>query len=139
MDDFKALKVWQVAIAIAGECRQIFTPARCRSLPDFRRDTLRAAGSIANNIAEACGRTSLGDQLHFLSMSRGSLYEVENALETALRERIIGTRVHHRLVNRIALARRMLDKLRNSLVRANEVPRKPSCSNAKKPRRDKRV
>ena len=45
----------------------------------------RAVVSIPSNIAEGFGRDSHKDFAHFLSIARGSLYEVDTQLEIALR------------------------------------------------------
>ena len=45
----------------------------------------RAVVSIPSNIAEGFGRDSHRDFAHFLSIARGSLYEVDTQLEIALR------------------------------------------------------
>lgn len=37
----------------------------------------RSAVSIPSNIAEGCGRQSTKETIHFLHLSRGSLYELE--------------------------------------------------------------
>ncbi len=43
----------------------------------------RAVVSIPSNIAEGCGRATNRDYAHFLSISRGSLYETMTQLEVA--------------------------------------------------------
>ena len=45
----------------------------------------RAANSVPSNIAEGHGRLTPRDWRHFLSMARGSLYEVETQLEIVTR------------------------------------------------------
>jgi four helix bundle protein len=45
----------------------------------------RAANSVPSNIAEGHGRLTPRDWRHFLSVARGSLYEVETQLEIIAR------------------------------------------------------
>jgi four helix bundle protein len=40
----------------------------------------RSAISIPSNVAEGCGRQSSKDTIHFLHVSRGSLYELETQI-----------------------------------------------------------
>jgi len=49
----------------------------------------RAAISILSNIAEGCGRQTSKDTLHFLHISRGSLYELETQYYLALDQKYI--------------------------------------------------
>lgn len=44
----------------------------------------RSVVSIPSNIAEGCGRRTSAETIHFLHISRGSLYEIETQIYLAL-------------------------------------------------------
>lgn len=78
--DFKNLKVWQRSIEL---CKEIYTVVK--GLPREETYALseqmrRAVISIPSNIAEGHGRVSVNEFTHFLSISYGSLYELETQL-----------------------------------------------------------
>ncbi|MCG3180679.1 MAG: hypothetical protein BIFFINMI_03042 [Phycisphaerae bacterium] len=82
---YRDLEVWQRAMDLLVEVYRISV-----GFPDLERFGLtmqvrRAAGSVANNIAEGHGRLSRKDYLRFLSISRGSLCETETELPAAVR------------------------------------------------------
>ena len=75
------LITWQASMQLLVEAYRV-----ARQLPGIERYGLaaqlrRAAVSIAANIAEGFGRSARGDYLRHLSMSCGSLREVETHLE----------------------------------------------------------
>jgi four helix bundle protein len=79
--DHRDLEVWQLAMDLTLQCYMV-----TRALPDRERFGLisqlqRAAVSVAVNIAEGYGRATPREMLRFMSMSRGSLREVETVLE----------------------------------------------------------
>ena len=76
---FKDLEEWQQAIGLAVAVRGIVRGIPLPERYDFDQ-TRRAALSVSRNIAEGFGRDHLGDFLHHLSMSRGSVFEVESDL-----------------------------------------------------------
>jgi len=70
--ELEEIEVYQLAVALADRIWEIVS-----SWSHFARDTLgkqmvRAADSIAANIAESYGRYHYGDKLNFLYYSRGS-------------------------------------------------------------------
>jgi four helix bundle protein len=77
---YKDLVVWQRAIQLLVDVnpiiRRIPTPERY----DFGSQMRRAALSVSSGIAEGFGRDHLGDYLRLLSVSRGSVFEVESDL-----------------------------------------------------------
>ena len=77
---YRQLKVWQKAMELAKETYRLTS-----RLPREERYTLsdqlrRAAVSIPSNIAEGYGRSTTKDYVRFLSIARGSKYEVETQL-----------------------------------------------------------
>ena len=83
--DFRELRVWQDAMALAEAvyaATQVFPPEERFGLASQLR---RASVSTASCIAEGNARSSTRDYLRFLSMSSGSLAEVETQLLLARR------------------------------------------------------
>ena len=77
---YRQLKVWQKAMELVKETYRLTS-----RLPREERYTLsdqlrRAAVSIPSNIAEGYGRSTTKDYVRFLSIARGSKYEVETQL-----------------------------------------------------------
>ena len=82
---FRELDVWNKAMELTDLVYEIAS-----NLPQSEKYALgdqirRAVVSIPSNIAEGFGRDSHKDFAHFLSIARGSLYEVDTQLEIALR------------------------------------------------------
>ena len=79
MRGYRDLEVWQQAMKLAHlayDSTNLFPPSeRYVLLPQ-----VRAALSVLGNIAEGRGREHTGEFLNFLSMSRGSLFELETYL-----------------------------------------------------------
>lgn len=89
MNSYKDLLVWQKAMDLVDEVYRLV-----RQLPGDEKYALgdqlrRAAVSVPSNIAEGFGRESVKDYVHFLTIARGSLYEVSTQLEIACRQHFI--------------------------------------------------
>jgi len=81
---FRDLEVWQVTMSLAKDIYAIQN-----SFPKDERFGLcdqvrRSAVSVVSNIAEGFGREFTRDFVHFLAMSRGSLFELDTQLELAV-------------------------------------------------------
>jgi four helix bundle protein len=75
----------------------------------------RAAVSIPSNIAEGQGRSSTKDFLHFLSIARGSLQELETQMTLSCRLRFLDEVTHARLLEATSEIGRIVSGLINSL------------------------
>ena len=89
VNDYRELDVWQMSMSL---CENVYD--LIRSFPAEERFALcdqlrRAVVSIPSNIAEGNGRDSKTEYARFLSIARGSLYEVQTQLELAERFRYI--------------------------------------------------
>ena len=83
--DYRDLEVYQMSMDL---CEKVY--GLVRKLPAEEKFALgdqlrRAVVSIPSNIAEGNGRGTSKDYAHFLSMARGSLFEVRTQLELAVR------------------------------------------------------
>ena len=87
--NFKKLIVWQKAMDLVDEVYALqrgFPKSEIFGLGDQLR---RAVVSIPSNIAEGNGRTSPKELVHFLSIARGSVYEVVTQLIVAKRQGLV--------------------------------------------------
>ena len=85
ISSYRDLHVWQRAMELAEA-----TYTLTNELPPYETYGLgqqlrRSAVSVVSNIAEGHGRAHRGDYLHHLSISRGSLAELQTQLELASR------------------------------------------------------
>ncbi len=86
---YRNLDVWQRAIELVEAVYVLtskFPPAEKYGLTS---QIQRAAVSVAANIAEGYGRIHRGDYVHHLSISRGSLMEIETHLTLAARLKLV--------------------------------------------------
>ena len=89
VNDYRELDVWQMSMSL---CEKVYN--LIRSFPAEERFALceqlrRAVVSIPSNIAEGNGRDSKTEYARFLSIARGSLFEVQTQLELAERFKYI--------------------------------------------------
>ena len=83
MPAFRDLRAWQLAKTLAVECSKA-----AREFPGGERHPLaeqlmRACYSVPLNIAEGSGRKGAREFRRFLDIARGSLLEVQSAIEIA--------------------------------------------------------
>ncbi|MCC6493976.1 MAG: four helix bundle protein [Pirellulales bacterium] len=124
MRSHRDLGVWQLGMRLAERIyaiTQAFPPDERFGLTSQQR---RAAASVPANIAEGNARDYTQDYLRFLSITIGSLAEVETYLELAVRLQY-GAPEHSQDVEElIAEERRMLRGLQRSL-RSKLIPPSP--------------
>lgn len=95
MQDFTKLKVWQKAHRFAIDLKREIDEGPRWNFPGLRGQTLRAAGSIADTIAEGCGKQSPLELARYADMSAASANETLGQL---LRARDLGFLSHQKYV-----------------------------------------
>jgi four helix bundle protein len=114
---YRDLLVWQKAMDLAVAIHPIALSFPKAELFGLTSQLNRAAVSVPSNIAEGHGRRTTGDFIHFLSIARGSLNEVETQITLASRYDYIPDPVHDQLLETTAEVGRMLNGLIDSLER----------------------
>ena len=87
--EYNKLEVWIEArklVSLLYDSSKLFPKEELFGLTNQMR---RAVVSVPSNIAEACGRHTSKDTLHFLHIPRGSLYELETQYYLALDQKYI--------------------------------------------------
>ena len=69
----------------------------------------RCAVSVPSNIAEGSGRRTTKDTVHFLHISRGSLYELETQCYLALDQKYLDENNFNIIFNQIQLSKKLLN------------------------------
>ena len=116
MHNFKNLTVWQKSIDLTTEIYSL-----TRNFPSEERFSLtsqirRAAVSVASNIAEGAGRKSNKEFKHFLSISLGSVFELETQVIVAYRLNLVGEIEMSDIQFRISEIQKMIFALERSIV-----------------------
>jgi len=81
----------------------------------------RSAVSILSNISEGMGRQHKSESIHFLHISRGSIYELEAQLLISLDLHYIEEDKHQQLDNQIQTSRKLLNGFINYLKGKNNA------------------
>lgn len=79
------LHVWQVAMDLVQDIYKITAQFPQEEMYGLTSQMRRSAVSIPSNIAEGAARTGSKEFLHFLSIARGSLSELETQLQISKR------------------------------------------------------
>jgi four helix bundle protein len=85
IQSYRDLNVWKKSMNLVLEVYKLSRLFPREEQFGLTSQIRRAAVSIPSNIAEGHGRIHIADYLRFLSISRGSLMEVETHLEIAVR------------------------------------------------------
>jgi four helix bundle protein len=92
--NFRELDVWHLGVELAETVYRVTARFPKSELFALSSQMRRAAVSIPSNIAEGRARDSSKEFLRFLSISRGSLAELETQLELAIRLDYIDSDLH---------------------------------------------
>ena len=114
---YKDLDVWTRAVDLAADADALTDQLLQARKYAMANQLSRAALSISSNIAEGNGRVSTAEYAHHVSISRGSLLEVESILHVAIRARRLGQSECEAAFALIEVVGRMLTNLLKALHR----------------------
>ena len=114
--NYRDLQVWQKSMEFVIECYRIVGQFPKHEIYGLSSQLRHAVVSVAANIAEGHERSHRKEYLQHLSISYGSLAEVETHLEIAQRLQYIDREEHDKLVEKSATIGRMLNALKRSLA-----------------------
>jgi len=119
MQDFKKLRVWQKALALALNVDRLAARIRAKQYSSLKNQIFRSASSIPANIAEGRRKQSDRDFAKFLGIAAGSSSELESHLIFAREAKIIGEQEFLALVSQTIEVRKMLFALIRRLTDDN--------------------
>jgi four helix bundle protein len=114
---YRELEVWQKAMDLVVECYKIAERFPKTEIYGLTSQLQRAAVSVPANIAEGQGRSHTKEFLNHLSISYGSLMEVETHLQIAARLHYLDDSKLQTMLSNTAQIGRMLNGLMNSVNR----------------------
>jgi four helix bundle protein len=121
MQDYRNLKVWQVAHRLVLEIYRCTRKFPKEELYGLTSQVRRAAASVPANIAEGAGRQGTRDFARFLDIASGSINELEYHLLLARDLDLLSHAEHDDLSGRAAEVRKMLTAFTQRLRPAPEL------------------
>lgn len=114
IQSYRDLIAWQKAVDLAEYIHNASERFPRREIFALTGQIRRATYSISSNIAEGQGRATTRDFLNFLSIARGSLFEVQSQVYVAERLKYLRKEECQRLVD----ATDELGRILNGLIKA---------------------
>ncbi len=108
MRDFRELKVWEKAPALALKVYKTTRTFPKDELYGLTSQIRRSGASIPANIAEGCGRRGEAELARFLQIAMGSASELEYHLLLACDLNFLNRSEHERLASEVIDVKRML-------------------------------
>jgi len=115
MNNYKEFKVWQKAVDLAVKLYGTTATFPREEIYALTNQIRRSGVSIASNIAEGAGRNSKKDFKNFLSVSNGSVCELETQLIIANRVEFLDTETLDELQRDITEIQKMNWSLQKTL------------------------
>lgn len=109
MQDYRSLNVWCEGKALAIEIYGLTAEFPREEKYGLASQMRRASVSITSNIAEGCARSGSKELAHFLSIARGSAFELESQLDIAAALGLVAT--DHPATGRCNSLKRMISAL----------------------------
>jgi len=108
---YKDLIVWQSSVNLVESIYRITKKFPSSEKFGLISQMQRASVSVPSNIAEGYGRQSTGSYIQFLSIARGSLFELETQIELCIRINYIEKQESVKLFEQITEISKMLTSL----------------------------
>ncbi len=99
------LEVWQKARLLENKIFELMQTSRLSKDFELKNQMNKSVGSILDNIAEGFGRGSRNEFIQFLTISRGSLTEIQSQLYRCLDRNYLSNelfQIHYGLTEEIA-------------------------------------
>jgi four helix bundle protein len=123
MQDFKKLKVWQKSHALMLEIYKAVASFPKEELYGITAQLKEAALSVETNLAEGSGKEGSQEFKRYVSISLGSICEVESLLVASRDLKFLPGAVFERLSPLCHEVRRMLFSFRRALATSSPRPR----------------
>jgi len=107
--DYIKLDVWIESRKLSNEIYSLSRAFPKDEMYGLTNQIRRCAVSIPSNIAEGCGRQTTKDTIHFLHISRGSLYELETQCFIALDQDYLAKEKFNQIFESIPALKRLLN------------------------------
>lgn len=117
MRPHKNLIIWEKIMKLIEDIYKITTKFPKEEMYGIVSQMRRASISVASNIAEGCARKGNQEKIQFLTISRGSLSELDAQLDISLRLNFIKKDEYEKVNDGIEEISRMLQGLINSYER----------------------
>ena len=119
MNSYRDLIVWQKSMDLVKKVYLLTTQFPKDELYSLTSQVKRSAVSVASNIAEGYGRQHKREYIHFLQISRGSLFELQTQLEIAVMVGYLNTEQLAEVIGIGVEVEKMLNSLINKVSNSN--------------------
>ena len=131
MHNFRKLDTWLDGVELADTIYTLTASFPKTEIYGLSSQMQRAAVSVPSNIAEGSGKGSDRDFARFVSISLGSLFELETQIEIAYRRGYISTENYYTLRPRIESLQKRIYNLREHLAPDLDATPATSATSAK--------
>ncbi|WP_333694729.1 four helix bundle protein [Flavobacterium sp.] len=107
--EYTKLEVWIVSRKLANLVYTVTKNFPKEELFSLINQIRRCAVSVPSNIAEGCGRQTSKETIHFLHISRGSLYELETQIYLSLDQNYLSTNDFEDVLQQIQICKRLIN------------------------------
>jgi four helix bundle protein len=115
MGSFRNLEAWRLAMDLVDAVYVAVASFPASERFSLSQQMRSSAVSIPSNIAEGCGRYTMGDERRFFRNARGSSYELQTQIEIARRQHFIDEPLAMALVAQAEKVGRKINAYLNTL------------------------